>query len=1005
MHPTPPLLPLGGQWLRGGESEGATRAPLLQLPGVMAEDHIARVVEAVRLVYTQSFTPVGAPQRREADAWLCQFQRQAAAWQVSDQLLHRDGVDENVRFFAAQTLHTKIRHDFSDLPPDAALQLRESLLQHLVAAIAAGRKLELKKLRLAVAALAAQMNWQTFPEDILSAMQHLAPGAQQWELHVALLGVIEVVPDEAKSRRLDIDPTVRREYIFGLERLSGSILKFMESLMTAASANVSLQTSILRCMRGWVQHCRIPAELLVASPAFGASFTALDVEDLFDEGVETVVEILRGYEPRPEHMTLIASVVPRILELAPRLRSCQDVDERRGLTVIFTEMGESYAQLLVDDHSQLPAESRLAILDLLLNCTRSDDPEVSRIPLNFWFKVRCRVFEMGHEAQDRRLNFFAPAYAELLQVLLLLSRHPADSDAQTVDSFAAMRENVADSLDDCCIMLGAQAVFQKLCEAARGEARVLLALPAAQQLASWRNMEAALFCVAAIHRRVVVDGVPSFFETMALLPQLPPAEELRKTMFRCAGYYAKAFNGQPALVEPTFALLLGGVQSAGTAHFAAHAFRDMCEECADHLRPDVLSLFDSLPAVRAALALQDELAILRGLCAVVRRMPTGDAVSAMDKMTAPSFQLLGMFLGGQRDLSVQQVQAELDRVTAVVQHTRFHCAADAQHPALGFFEHAWPLLRQLLERQRASAQLVEAVCRLLKHIVCCAKGHLSLSQRLEFLLQQVVELFGANPHGGFLYLCSVCIGEYAHIPASHDLFVRVASALHERVGQLIARSEGAAPAEEVDPSVIEEHAYLVARCLEHMPVAVTRAGFLAQAPGFLARAMQVKHRDAHRGVLFAASWLVRFAQPAERGAPPGFRDMTPDEREGLATHTQAMLEREGHGKLLVTALLATVVTDGPFLGYSDGRVGVGSVIWGLLRALPGPTLQWFKEGLRTLHGSVISEDDAMYFVKQVQSAEDDDECGESAYNLWSRSQQGFRRLRWQTAQQSSGLGS
>lgn len=56
-------------------------------------------------------------QRRVAEEWLNDFKKSINAWTVADQLLHTDR-SEQVLFFAAQTIRSKIQYSFHELPND-----------------------------------------------------------------------------------------------------------------------------------------------------------------------------------------------------------------------------------------------------------------------------------------------------------------------------------------------------------------------------------------------------------------------------------------------------------------------------------------------------------------------------------------------------------------------------------------------------------------------------------------------------------------------------------------------------------------------------------------------------------------------------------------------------------------------------------------------------------------------------------------------------------------------
>jgi hypothetical protein len=63
---------------------------------------------------TTFYTTQDKDQRRTAEEWLNEFKKGHDAWIVSDQILHSTK-NEQVLFFAAQTLRTKIQNSFHEL--------------------------------------------------------------------------------------------------------------------------------------------------------------------------------------------------------------------------------------------------------------------------------------------------------------------------------------------------------------------------------------------------------------------------------------------------------------------------------------------------------------------------------------------------------------------------------------------------------------------------------------------------------------------------------------------------------------------------------------------------------------------------------------------------------------------------------------------------------------------------------------------------------------------------
>lgn len=89
---------------------------------------IDQVLEATKTLYGN-----GAPQcssKEMVSQWLSSLQNSLFAWEISDKLLMMKQDVESC-YFAAQTLRTKLQTSFSELPPDAYMSLRNSIINHL----------------------------------------------------------------------------------------------------------------------------------------------------------------------------------------------------------------------------------------------------------------------------------------------------------------------------------------------------------------------------------------------------------------------------------------------------------------------------------------------------------------------------------------------------------------------------------------------------------------------------------------------------------------------------------------------------------------------------------------------------------------------------------------------------------------------------------------------------------------------------------------------------------
>ena len=76
------------------------------------------IKELVIQASTTFYSTQDKEQRRSAEEWLNEFKKSVHAWFVTDQILHTN-TNEQVLFFAAQTIRSKIQHSFHELPTNS----------------------------------------------------------------------------------------------------------------------------------------------------------------------------------------------------------------------------------------------------------------------------------------------------------------------------------------------------------------------------------------------------------------------------------------------------------------------------------------------------------------------------------------------------------------------------------------------------------------------------------------------------------------------------------------------------------------------------------------------------------------------------------------------------------------------------------------------------------------------------------------------------------------------
>ncbi|CAM9856354.1 unnamed protein product, partial [Phaeothamnion confervicola] len=317
---------------------------------VALEQRITEVQQALDAVYNGS-----GQEHRNADLWLQGFQRTPEAWSVADALLTRNDAELQVTFFGAVTIHAKIRYDFAELPAETILPLRSSLINHLTEWSTARdvRPAVLTRLCLALAALALQTNWPNAVGDLTGALMSAGQQGQQQERAARVcLELLKVLPEECCNSHVVVSDAARDAFLGQLRASVPSLLGFLAGVAAdSLGRDLMVQESVFKCLQSWLRYCDIPPDDLAAHPLFPAAFGALANPDLFETAVDFLVEVLRTYADPRRSMAVVAAAVPRAMALRPAFAAAvaeEDEDAARGYCRLFTEMGESYMELITD---------------------------------------------------------------------------------------------------------------------------------------------------------------------------------------------------------------------------------------------------------------------------------------------------------------------------------------------------------------------------------------------------------------------------------------------------------------------------------------------------------------------------------------------------------------------------------------------------------------------------------------------------------------------------------
>jgi len=969
------------------------------------DEELPRVLQALQTVYNSSYNNNSTNnissifnRRDVADKYLTSFQRMPVAWVVCDRLLSSDcpaistttsggvgGVEDSTlrtqrQFFAAQTLHTKCLSDVYQLPTESLPSLRDSLINHFInhasptSSSSGSSKPLVTRLSMAISSLAVQMGWNTILTDITNNILMTHP-----ELGPAILELFRSIPEEADSTRLIL---VNEDDIYNYRDMLRSsatvVIGLCEHAIESTTTNGQIQSSdvatteaVLSCLQSWIRTVDIDPQLLQNTKLLPWIFDLLTDPNKggYELAVDVIVEIFRAYPSNRRGVEgLVRTIIPNVMSLgenksnnsqsSPFTTSIQNEDEdgMRGYTRIFTEMSESYLSLILS-HEEMNQSS---LVELVLTCSNINDKEISGITLHFWYRFVIGLEELEpFEFRQIKIDYFAPQLMRLLSICTRLLCYPQgveDLSLDRLDDIEGIRLYFADTIEDCCRLLGGEAVLRATGDPLQDECHRVASLPPEKQLSDWHGIEAYLYAIQAVSLYVPPDDQRVLPFVMNLIPQLPSdVPLLRATACQTVGRYASFLKVQPQYLQPLLPYLAQGLSIPKCASAAAIAIREICERCTSSLDDSVLQLYDGIVTAREQhrnsaggssgeefiLDLKNELEVLEGVCKSVSSKLVTDP-SIINHLIQPIINNLKAMALPESSPSPKQISAEVCRLTTLIQHLRLPKAGSQQQQQgmnqsefiISLMRETWSLLDVVSQKHPRDFNCGEKLCRLYKHALreC---GSVQFAPLLDSLVQQTVKNFSLSLLSPYLYLASVIVSEYGRNPAHSKL-------LYDMVANLSSTVFGALRTTEdftANPDVVEELFFMAGRMVNYCPSPLVQSALLNSLLQCAAVCMKLHHRDANRGTLNFLENTVSYSLKLQSS-----NSLNANEQADIAALEKAILTE---GQPLVINLAQALLGDLPAYRLDSKSGSIAGVLFFLNQLCPELLMQWIQPPLTT----------------------------------------------------------
>lgn len=273
-------------------------------------------------------------------------------------------------------MRSKVQHNLSELPPEAQVSLRDSLVAHLEHTSPDTSTTVLTQLSLALADLALQMpSWQNCISDLIKSFSN--------KNDFALLEILTVLPQEIDSSSLKLGENRREEIKSELRSNAHIVTLFLkESITSSQSTHVALK--IIKCMSSWIHVRAINMQEIPQNAVIGFSLQVLrdhnSINTLHDAASDCICALLHCLEENNNNDNIERLLFESVsaLEESYHLAVAHEEDEKAtNYARVFTELAETFLEKIVVCMSGGSTHFAIRSLELALVCVGHHDYEVS----------------------------------------------------------------------------------------------------------------------------------------------------------------------------------------------------------------------------------------------------------------------------------------------------------------------------------------------------------------------------------------------------------------------------------------------------------------------------------------------------------------------------------------------------------------------------------------------------------------------------------------------------
>uniref|UniRef100_A0A7S4NJI2 Exportin-1/Importin-beta-like domain-containing protein n=1 Tax=Guillardia theta TaxID=55529 RepID=A0A7S4NJI2_GUITH len=748
----------------------------------MQAGHAYTVQEVENAVISFYTNPTNVVQ---ANAWLVEFMQTKSAWEISIGLLQSSR--QEVKFFAANTLHQKMKNDSEDLSTEFSSHLLNAILVFLNTA-SAGNPQILTKISLALVELGLQL---TKTEGQLKAMMLDNPNFLSLQPEIALEFFL-LLPQEWD--RWSVTRARQDKALGELAQLLSHVVALLQSIL-AMSNREDLMKRSLQALSGWCKFGLTLSNLkelpiypmvkqLTSSPVVGK-----EALELFESAV-----VNETHPPEPEQVIL--EVVADMAQLQPLLHNAI-MSNNDSFCDGFCNLGRA----LMLRRPSLMASGKgetLAIANVMLELCAHKNRGISEVSMEYFDDLQTVEMVERHEFLQKQIF---SSLSELLATRCAL--YPADCedwDSGDTDDFNMYRRRVEDALQNCSVCLQADNLG------------ILCSLLAKHQNNSWQVVEGILFAVSCIggelttltgnaERQAVLAGVTNLLTHFIFTRSIPQHKLVIASSLKVIENYSRCLTQNPSLLSPSLEYVLPSLVNPDTCEYGARAFREVCSRGCLHLRDPALvqQLVQGIVSEMNRIPREILQDVVESLGRVIAVLEVPAIETNLDILMAPFLSRLADILdqtGSNPGFVKASVLVEAASCIHLVGATvRFLEVGEEQlsacpqrpHPVVSVISKAWEVLEAFGNRFGGDSSIAEAIsCSFIRAI---KQAKLRTQPAVENLFQLTTSLFRSSHSEKCLEFAQEAVEIFGGIEGASRVFGELFNQL-SHVKFEIAQSKG-----------------------------------------------------------------------------------------------------------------------------------------------------------------------------------------------------------------------